>query len=571
MFEMALVLAVFAVLVVPAGRYLYNTAAGKPVFGETVFSRAESFIYKLCSIDLKEMNWKHYAAALVLANAAAVFICYLLLRFQHSLFLNPNNIGAMEPALSFNTVISFATNTDLQHYAGESALSYLSQTAVITFLMFFSAATGGAAFMAFIRALSGASETVGNYYSDMVRITTRILLPLSAIVCVLLMWQGVPQNFKKTFTVNTIESKLQDIQTGPVASLESIKHLGNNGGGFFSAGSASPFENPTPLSNIIEILSMMILPGACVVAFGIMMSERKKEKPRLSNAGVNESKSIFLVMGVIFVLLLALCYAAEKMPNHAFSVSGAGTHSWNMEGKETRFGAAQTALFTIVSTAFTTGSVNNMHDTLNPLGGLAALSGMMLNVVFGSVGAGLMNMIMYVLLAVFLCGLMIGRTPEYLGKKIEAREMQLAALVLIIHPLLILSFSALAVSAKAGLAGISNPGFHGFTQVLYEFSSSAANNGSGFAGLHNNTLFWNFTTGIVMFFARYAVLVLQLVVAGSLLSKRRLNESSGTLRTDTLTFAVMLLFTVFVFNALTFLPAVSLGPAAEHLNLYVHG
>ncbi|MCL2335584.1 MAG: potassium-transporting ATPase subunit KdpA [Endomicrobia bacterium] len=569
MFEMAIVLAVFAAVVVPAGRYLYNTAAGKTVFGESVFGKIEFVIYKICSIDSKEMSWKQYAAALVFTNAAAAVICYLILRFQSYLFLNPNNAGAMDPLLSFNTVISFVTNTDLQHYAGETALSYFSQAAVITFLMFFSAATGCAAFMAFMRALSGASATVGNYYSDMVRTITRILLPLSAVVCIVLMWQGVPQNFKKTITVNTIETKMQDIQTGPVASLESIKHIGNNGGGFFSAGSASPLENPTPLSNIAEILSMMILPGACVIAFGIMTYERRRQS-RQNFAGFarSEAKSIFMVMSIIFVLLLVLCYAAEKMPNRAFAASEAGILSANMEGKETRFGTTQSALFTVVSTAFTTGSVNNMHDSLNPFGGMAALSGMMLNVVFGSIGAGLMNMIMYVLLAVFLCGLMIGRTPEYLGKKIEAREMQLVALCLILHPLLILLFSAAAVFLKAGAAGISNPGFHGLTQALYEFTSSAANNGSSFAGLKNNAPFWNVTTGIVMFFARYAVLVLQIAVAGSLLSKRSLNESSGTLRTDTMTFALMLLFVVFVFNALTFLPAVSLGPVAEHLSLY---
>ncbi|MEG0721166.1 MAG: potassium-transporting ATPase subunit KdpA, partial [Lachnospiraceae bacterium] len=344
------------------------------------------------------------------------------------------------------------------------------------------------------------------------------------------------------------------------------KHLGTNGGGFFGANSATPFENPTVISNIVEMISMMILPGACVVTFGKMLHRRKKEEktPWIGKQG----KVIFAAMAVIFLLGLSLCYQAELAGNPTLAKAGLNQTAGSMEGKEVRFGIAQSTLFTTVTTSFTTGTVNNMHDTLTPLGGLVPMLHMMLNCVFGGKGVGLMNMIMYAILAVFLCGLMIGRTPEYLGKKIEGKEMKLVALVLIIHPLLILGFSALAVSTGSGLAGISNPGFHGLSQVLYEYASSSANNGSGFEGLADNTVFWNVTAGLAMFFGRYITMIAQLAIAGSLLAKKRMNESIGTLRTDNVIFTITLIAVVYIFAALTFSPALALGPIAEHLTLW---
>ncbi|MBS6561540.1 MAG: potassium-transporting ATPase subunit A, partial [Clostridiales bacterium] len=495
------------------------------------------------------------------------FVGYLILRLQGLLFLNPNGIEEMESSLSFNTIISFMTNTNLQHYSGESGLSYFSQITVIVFMMFTSAATGYAACMAFCRGLAGKGKDLGNFYEDMIRITTRILIPVSILVGLILVSQGTPQTFDANITVHTIEGKLQDLAMGPVAALESIKHLGTNGGGFFGANSTTPFENPTIISNITELISMMILPGACVVTFGRMVQDERKAKGKKLFFG-NQGRTIFAAMAIIFVIGLTVCYVSEKAGNPVLAEAGLNQDMGSMEGKEVRFGIAQSALFTTVTTSFTTGTVNNMHDTLTPLGGMVPLLHMMLNCVFGGKGVGLMNMIMYAILTVFICGLMIGRTPEYLGKKIEGREMKLVALVIIIHPLLILGFSALAVATTAGLEGITNPGFHGLSQVLYEYASSAANNGSGFEGLADNTTFWNVTTGLAMFFGRYLAIIAQLAIAGSLLAKKRVNESIGTLRTDNTIFAFILVFIVYIFAALTFLPALSLGPIAEHLMIW---
>ena len=383
--------------------------------------------------------------------------------------------------------------------------------------------------------------------------------------------------------VQTLEGTYQVLAMGPVAALEIIKHLGTNGGGFFGANSTTPMENPTILSNLIELYSMMLLPGACVVTFGKMVGDGRRQHQQSKTPentlpahqeGITarlfgkEGRSIFLAMGILFLVGLSLCYWAELQGNPALAEIGLNQSAGSMEGKEVRFGIAQSALFTTVTTSFTTGTVNNMHDTLTPLGGMVPLLHMMLNCVFGGKGVGLMNIILYAILAVFICGLMVGRTPEYLGKKIEGREMKLTALAIMIHPLLILAFSALAVATAAGRAGITNPGFHGLSQVLYEYASSAANNGSGFEGLADNTYFWNITTGIVMFLGRYLPIVIQLAIAGSLMKKNYINESAGTLRTSTVSFAVILVFVVYIFAALTFFPALALGPIAEHLTLW---
>ena len=580
MMQIVLTLAIFLLLVIPMGRYMYHIAVGQRTFADPVFDRVDNGIFRLCGINKERgMNWKTYALALVATNAVMVFIGYLILRIQFIPFFNPNGIAGMEPTLSFNTIISFMTNTNLQHYSGESGLSYLSQMLVIIYMMFVSAATGYAACVAFCRAITGAKEDMGNFYVDLVRITTRILLPVSLLVSLFLVWQGVPQNFDPNVTVHTIEGKMQDIAMGPIAALVSIKHLGTNGGGYLGANSSTPLENPTILTDMAELFSMMILPGACVIMFGLMYHNRrllmdkgaalvKMNRTNRQPIFGGEGRTIFLAMGVLFLVGLSVCYFAELAGNPALAKLGLSQSMGSMEGKEVRFGIAQSALFTTTTTSFTTGTVNNMHDTLTPLGGMIPLLHMMLNCVFGGKGVGLMNMLMYAILAVFLCGLMIGRTPEYLGKKIEGREMKLAVLVLVVHPLLILGFSALAVSTQGGLEGITNPSFHGLSQVLYEYSSSAANNGSGFEGLADNSYFWNITAGLAMFFGRYIAIILQLAIAWSLLCKKRMNESLGTLKTNTVGFAIIVVFVVYIFAALTFFPALALGPIAEHLTLW---
>lgn len=569
MLQIALTLAIFVLAVIPMGRYMYHIAANKKTFADPVFDRVDNGIYKICRIDRKGMNWKTYALSLLMTNAVMIFVGYLVLRLQSVLFLNPNGIEGMEPTLSFNTIISFMTNTNLQHYSGESGLSYLSQMVVIIFMMFTSAASGYAACMAFCRGMAGHKNDLGNFYEDMVRITTRILIPWSLVFGLILIWQGCPQTFGGNFTVQTIQGKLQDFAIGPVAALEIIKHLGTNGGGFFGANSSTPFENPTIITDIIELISMMILPGACVLTFGKMCGDRKKEEGRKKEPLFGkQGRTVFAAMSIIFLLGLTLCFVSEKAGNPVLETAGISQAMGSMEGKEVRFGVEQSTLFTTVTTSFTTGTVNNMHDTLTPLGGMVPLLHMMLNCVFGGKGVGLMNMLMYAILTVFICGLMVGRTPEYLGKKIDGKEMKLVALVLIAHPLLILGFSALAVSTQAGLEGISNPGFHGLTQVLYEYSSSAANNGSGFEGLSDNTVFWNITAGLAMFFGRYIAIIAQLAIAGSLLAKTRVKTSVGTMRTDNVVFAILLVFIVYIFAALTFFPALALGPIAEHLTLW---
>lgn len=585
MVQLVLTCIIYLILVIPVGRYLYHIAAGKHTFADPVMDRVDGVIYKLGGVDpQKGMNWKQYALALLGTNAVMMAVGYVILRIQSIPLLNPNGIQGMKSDLAFNTIISFMTNTNLQHYSGESGLSYLSQMLVIIFMMFVSAASGYAACVAFIRGLAGKTKDhVGNFFADLVRITTRVLLPFSLVGGLLLVWQGVPQNFSENVVVQTLEGTYQVLGMGPVAALEIIKHLGTNGGGFFGANSATPMENPTILSNLIELYSMMLLPGACVITFGKMVGDGRLQNQKDSTRenmlsahpeGITarllgkEGRSIFLAMGILFLVGLSLCYWAELQGNPALAEIGLNQSAGSMEGKEVRFGIAQSALFTTVTTSFTTGTVNNMHDTLTPLGGMVPMLHMMLNCVFGGKGVGLMNMILYAILAVFICGLMVGRTPEYLGKKIEGREMKLTALAIIIHPLLILSFTALAVTTSGGQAGVTNPGFHGLSQVLYEYASSAANNGSGFEGLADNSYFWNMTTGIVMFLGRYLPIVIQLAIAGSLMKKNYINESAGTLQTSTASFAVILVFVVYIFAALTFFPALALGPIAEHLTLW---
>ncbi len=553
--QILITLSILMILVIPVGKYLSKVITGEKSFVDPCFDRIDGVIYKLTGIKKSEMNWKQYAISLIATNLIMILLVYLLFRLQGVLFLNPDGNKSMNPLLAFNTAISFITNTNLQHYSGEWGMTYFTQIAAVTFLMFTSAASGFSVAAAFIRGITGKSETVGNFFVDMVRVITRVLLPLSIIVTLTLVWQGVPQTLEGTKTVTTLQGSYQDIPLGPVASMESIKHIGTNGGGFFGANSAHPFENPTPLSNLIEIISMMLIPASLVYAFGIMLKNKK------------QAWVLFAAMSILFLISLPVCYFSEAGGNPILAHAGLSQSMGNMEGKEVRFGIAQSSLFTTVTTAFTTGSVNNMHDSLTPLGGLVPLFQMMLNTVFGGEGVGFMNIIMYAILAVFLSGLMVGRTPEFLGKKIEGREMKLIAIAILIHPFIILMPTAISLISHQGLSAITNPGFHGLSQVLYEFTSSAANNGSGFEGLVDNTPFWNILTVVVMFAGRYLSIIILLAVAGSLASKRLIPAGIGTFRTDKAIFAFILVAVVLIVGALTFFPALALGPIAEQLTL----
>lgn len=563
MWQIAIVCIIYLPLVILMGHYLFHVTMHKKTWLDPVMDKVDGVIYKLCGVKQVDMTGRQYVLSLIMSNAFMVFIGYMLLRIQSFLLLNPNEIENMEATLSFNTIISFMTNTNLQHYSGESGLSYLSQMLDIIFMMFTSAATGYAACMAFCRRLVAKSDTLGNFYVDFVRVITRVLMPISIVVAIILVWQGSPQTLSANKTVQTIEGKMQDIALGPVASLESIKHVGTNGGGFNGANSTTPFENPSVISNIVEMLSMMLLPGACVIAFGLMVAYRKK-KTIVGKQGL----AIFGAMSMLFLIGLVTVYIAERAGNPLIDELGLTQALGSMEGKEMRFGIAQSALFTAVTTAFTTGSVNNMHDTLTPLGGLVPMFNMMLNVVFGGKGVGLMNMMMYVLLTIFIACLMIGRTPQFLGKKIEEKEMKLIALCILIHPAIILLFSGFAVATTAGVAGITNPGAHGLSQVLYEFASASANNGSGFEGLADNSTFWNVSTGLAMFFGRYLTIIIQLAIASLLAKKMLHSDSIGTLKTDTSMFTFLLVGIVLMIGALTFLPALALGPITEHLQIH---
>ncbi|URZ02864.1 potassium-transporting ATPase subunit KdpA [Clostridium felsineum] len=553
--QIAIIIIVFVLLCIPTGKYMYKVAEHKKTFLDPVLDKVDALIYKISGIHKEEeMNWKQYIFALLMCNAIPAIIGYIILRIQSIGIFNPNHIKGMEQSLSFNTIISFLTNTNLQDYSGEGGASYLSQMIVFTFFMFFAAATGIAVALAFIRALAG-KKKLGNFYVDLVRIITRVLLPLSIIVAVFYITQGVPQTLSANKTVITIEGKIQNIPLGPVASLEAIKLIGTNGGGFFGANSAHPFENPTPLTNAVQMITLLLLAGSLVVCFGHMIKKKK------------QAVAIFSAMLVLLLIGTAICYNAEKAGNPVLSRIGLNQSMGNMEGKEDRFGVAASSLFTTVTTDTSCGAVNNMHDSLTPLGGTVPLINMMLNVIFGGVGVGFMNMIMYAILTVFLCGLMVGRTPEFLTKKIEGKEIKLVAFAIIIHPFLILMSSAIALSTKQGLAGISNPGFHGLTQILYQFTSSAANNGSGFEGLGDNTMFWNASAGVVMFLGRYLSIIILLAVASSFASKRAVPVSQGTFKTDNSVFTVTLIVIIVIIGALTFLPAVALGPISEYLTL----
>ncbi|HLN61401.1 MAG TPA: potassium-transporting ATPase subunit KdpA [Symbiobacteriaceae bacterium] len=555
MVQVVITLLLVLALVVPTGHYLYKVVAGGPAPLDRLFVPAERLIYHLIGVKDPEenMSWKGYAVSLLISNAVMTLAVYLIFRVQGSLPWNPQAIPGMEPTLAFNTAVSFMTNTNLQHYSGETGLSYLSQMAAITFMMFTSAASGFVGAIAFIRGITG--RPLGNFWADMTRFIIRVMLPASLVVALFLVWQGSPQTLAPTVPATTLEGAAQNIAVGPVAALESIKHIGTNGGGFFGPNAAHPFENPTPLTNLIHILCMLWIPTTLVYTFGLFARNKK------------QGWVFFAAASMLFVILLANIMYFEGLGNPALQNLGLAGPS--MEGKEVRFGVAQSALFTTVTTAATTGSVNNMHDSLTPMGGFTPLVLMMLNSVFGGKGVGFMNLAAMAMIAVFLVGLMVGRTPEFLRKKVETKEIILLAIVILLHPLIILAPSALALITDTGRAAISHTGFHGLTQVIYEFTSAGANNGSGFEGLGDNTPFWNISTGVVMLLGRYPSMMALLAVAGFLGTKKPVPEGPGTLRTDTALFTVVLVGVIIIVGALTFFPALALGPIAEHLTLIV--
>jgi K+-transporting ATPase ATPase A chain len=547
-------LVIIMLLVKPVGNYLVKVFDYENTRLDKFFGPIENTIYRLTGVKKDEMmGWKKYVLTILLTNFVMMLLLYAIFRLQKYLPLNPDGIDNMPPALAFNTAVSFITNTNWQAYSGENGLSYLSQMIGIMFPMFTSAATGFALAIAFIRGLVGRKDNLGNFYVDLIRTITRILLPLSLLVALFLVFQGSPQTLHGAVKAHTLEGATQTITRGPVASLESIKHLGTNGGGYFGTNAAHPFENPTPLTNLIHILCMMLLPSALVYAFGVMVRNKR------------QGWTIFAAMGAMFLIFLVTVFIAEYHGTPALNTLG--IHG-NMEGKEVRFGLSESALFTTVTTASTTGSVNNMHDSLTPIGGLVPLAVMMLNNVFGGKGVGLLNGLLYVILTVFICGLMVGRTPEFLGKKIEAKEIKLASIALLIHPLIILVPTAIAFLRPEAVASIANGGFHGISEVLYTFTSGAANNGSAFGGLTANTNFYNLSIGLVMLFGRYISIIAMLAIAGSLAKKRVIPATVGTFKTDTPLFTLILMTIILVVGALTFFPALALGPIAEHLGMF---
>ncbi|MGG0738267.1 potassium-transporting ATPase subunit KdpA [Niallia taxi] len=546
-----LTLLIIVGLVIPMGNYMASVFSDNTTKLDKLFHPVEKWIYKLGGIKNNNQNWKQYALSMLTANAFMILLVYLIFRMQGHLPLNPGNIAGMSPDLAFNTAISFMTNTNLQHYSGESGLSLLSQLIAIVYMMFVAPATALAVAIAFIKGLAG--KNIGNFFIDFTKSITRILLPIAFVTSFLFIALGVPQTFETTTEATTLEGAEQVIATGPIGSFLSIKELGNNGGGYVGVNSAHPFENPNAISNILQIILMFLLPASIPITYGRLVGNKK------------QGKVLLISMSMIFLVFLSTSLYQEYQGNPAITALGISAENGSMEGKEVRLGIAQSVFYAITTTATETGAVNTMHDTLTPISGMLSLANMLLNTVFGGVGSGFINIMMYVLIAVFISGLMVGRTPEFLGKKIEGKEMKLIAITMLISPCLILVGSALALFTPLGSEGISNPSFHGLTQVLYEFTSSVNNNGSGFEGLGDATPFWNISTGIAMFIGRYFPLITMLAVSGSLAAKNTVPETAGTFKTDTSLFGGLFIGTVFIVGALTFFPVLVLGPIAEFL------
>ncbi|WP_326832510.1 potassium-transporting ATPase subunit KdpA [Alicyclobacillus mali (ex Roth et al. 2021)] len=540
----------------PLGGYIYRTFAGERTWTDSLAVPVERAIYRLIGVNPDvEMDWKAYLRAMMVSNLVMALFAYAVFRLQAVLPLNPAHIPAMPPYLAFNTAASFITNTNWQNYAGEQSLSYLSQMIGITFLQFTSAATGLAAAMAFLRGMSRQkTDALGNFWVDLVRAHTRLLLPIAAILAFLLLALGVPETLSGPAVVHTLSGSMQTIARGPVATLEAIKQLGTNGGGFFNANSAHPFEDPSAWTCILEIMGMGLIPTALVFTAGYFLRSR-----RLAIV-------LCTLLGAILLAGAYLVYAYEAAGNPILA-HALGLHGPNMEGKEVRFGLPLTSLFVAATTAYTTGAVNAMHDSLMPMSGMVPLLFMMFNLIFGGKGVGLLNILMFLIIAVFISGLMVGRTPEIFGKKIEAREMKLATAAMLVHPFVILVPTAIAMALPSARASMGNPGLHGFTEVLYAFTSAAANNGSAFAGLNGNTPFYNISIGLVMLFGRYVSIIAMLAIAGSLAGKARIPETSGTLKVDTFAFGYVFVAVFVIVGALTFFPYLALGPIGEQLQL----
>jgi potassium-transporting ATPase potassium-binding subunit len=589
-----LLLVVLLTCVKPLGLYMANIFDGRPIWPLRALAPAERGIYRLCGIDAAaEMSWKQYALALLLLNALGALLLYALQRWQAWLPLNPQRFPGVPPDSSFNTAVSFVTNTNWQGYSGESAMSYLVQMAGLTVQNFLSAASGIVVAIALIRGLARHScATIGNLWVDVTRAVLYILLPLALLLALALVSQGVIQNFSPYKDVTTLEplswqqpktdaagnalrdaagnalqesltSRAQTLPMGPVASQESIKELGTNGGGFFNANSAHPYENPSALTNILEMLAILVIPAGLTYTFGRMVGDTR------------QGWAVLAAMALLFVALLSVTLHSEQQGNPAIArlgvdqAAGATQSGGNMEGKETRFGVAASALFATVTTATSCGAVNGMHDSFTPLGGLVPLFQMQLGeVVFGGVGTGLYSMLIFAIVGVFIAGLMIGRTPEYLGKKIEAFEMKMSSIAILVMPFIVLTGTAVAVSVDAGRAGVANPGVHGFSEILYAFSSAGNNNGSAFAGISANTPFYNVALALTMWLGRFWPIVAVLAIAGSLAAKKRIPVSDGTMPTHGVTFVILLIGTVLLVGALTFVPALALGPIVEHLMLW---
>jgi K+-transporting ATPase ATPase A chain len=571
--QFALYLVALTVLALPLGRYMADVLSGRRAFLDGLLGPLERLLYRLAGVQPDaEMAWPRYAIAMLLFNAAGLLLVYVIQRLQAALPLNPEHLPAVSWHLAFNTAVSFATNTNWQSYGGETTLSYFTQMVALTVQNFVSAATGIAVLAALIRGLArNSATTIGNFWVDLTRSTLYILLPLSLVLAVVLVSQGVVQTFHPTQRVALVQPTVddkhqplttQDLAVGPAASQIAIKQLGTNGGGFYNVNSAHPFENPTPLSNFLEMLAILVISAGLCFSFGEMVKDQR------------QGWAIFATMTVLFIVFAVPCLLAEQAGNPHFIPLGADQHAsavqsgGNMEGKETRFGIVNSAIWATATTSASNGSVNAMHDSFTPLGGLVPMVMMQLGeVVYGGVGSGLYGMLMFAIAAVFIAGLMVGRTPEYLGKKIEAYEMKMASLVILIPPISVKLGTALGVAAAAGRAGIFNPGTHGFSEVLYAFSSASNNNGSAFAGLGANNPFYDLSLAVVMLLGRYWLAIPTLAIAGSLAAKKKVPVGAGTLPTHTPLFVVLLIATVLIVGALAFFPALALGPIVEHLML----
>jgi K+-transporting ATPase ATPase A chain len=551
--QAAIVFALVCVLVKPLGAYMARVFEGERVFLSPALAPVERGLYRICRIDAgREMGWKTYAFSVVAFSLVSLVYLYALLRTQAFLPLNPQGFGNLAPDLAWNTAVSFMTNTNWQFYSGESTMSYLSQMAGLGWHMFVSAGAGIAIAIALMRGLSRRSApTIGNFWVDLTRAVLYVLLPVAILGSLLLVWQGVPQNFSGYTAVETVEGSAQSIPQGPMASMEIIKELGTNGGGFVNANSAAPWENPTGLSSLIELVCIFLIGGALTYTFGRYVKDQR------------QGWALFAAMTALFAVGFTAAYAAEAAGNpivHALGVAGG-----NLEGKETRFGIAASALFATMTTDTSCGAVNAMHDSFTALGGLVPMFNMQLGeVVFGGVGSGFYGIIYYAILTVFIAGLMVGRTPEYLGKKIERREVQLAILAALVVPVFALVPAGIASVLPAGTATLNNAGPHGFSEILYAYSSMVNNNGSAFAGLGGNT-WWDVSGGIVMLFGRIAIMIPVIALAGSLAAKRAVPATAGTFGTTSPIFVVLLIGVILIVGALTFFPADALGPIVEHL------